>query len=159
MIHVYPRYIYGYLTRMAMGRGMGRLVQYHLRTGRPLVKWLEISSRGFHPEQPTGHTATVSPRRKFLPNSKLYSTKDRSRGATLIQRLMAIPTEYIQYDYHLLYQWLIMDMHDELKGFYIFYFHNWSTFLEFGCLNDLGPSSQAIFSHIWNVIKLNFVLI
>ena len=54
-----------------------------------------------------------------------------------------------------------MDMHDELKGFFFTYFsfHNWSTFLEFGCLNDLGPSSQAIFSHMWNVIELNFVLI
>ena len=60
---------------MAMGKGLGRLIQYHLRTGRPLVKWLEISSRGFHPEQPTGHTATVSPRRKFLPNSKLTQGK------------------------------------------------------------------------------------
>ena len=30
---------------------------------------------GFHPEQPTGHTATVSPRRKFLPNSKLTQVK------------------------------------------------------------------------------------
>ena len=39
-------------------------------------------------------------------------TKDRSRGATLIQRPLAIPTEYILYDYHSLYQWLIMDMHD-----------------------------------------------
>ena len=28
-----------------------------------------------------------------------------------------------------------------------------------GCLNDLGPSSQAIFSHMWNVIEFNFVLI
>ena len=49
-------------------------------------------------------------------------TKDRSHGATLIQRPLAIPTEYILYDYHLLYQWLIMDMHDELKGLYIFLF-------------------------------------
>ena len=57
-ICVYPRYIYRYHTSMAMGKGLGRLVQYHLCTGRPLVKWLEISSRGFHPEQPTGHTAT-----------------------------------------------------------------------------------------------------
>ena len=24
-----------------------------------------------------------------------------------------------------------MDMHDQLKGLYIFSFHNWSTFLEF----------------------------
>ena len=52
-----------------------------------------------------------------------------------------------------------MDMHDESKGLYIFSFHNWSTFLEFGCLNDMGPISQAIFSHMWNVIGLNFVLI
>ena len=36
---------------MTMGKGLGRIIQYHLRTGRPLVKWLEISSRGFHPEQ------------------------------------------------------------------------------------------------------------
>ena len=49
-------------------------------------------------------------------------TKDRSRGATLIQRPLAIPTEYILYDYHLLYQWLIMDMHHWLKGLYIFFF-------------------------------------
>ena len=74
-ICVYPRYIYRYHTSMAMGKGLGRLVQYHLCTGRPLVKWLEISSRGFHPEQPTGHTATVSPRRKFFPNSKLTQVK------------------------------------------------------------------------------------
>ena len=52
-----------------------------------------------------------------------------------------------------------MDMHDELKSLYIFFFHNWFTFLEFGCLNDLGPSSQAIFSQMWYVIELNFVLI
>ena len=39
-------------------------------------------------------------------------TKDRSCWATLIQRPLAIPTEYILYDYHLSYQWLIMDMHD-----------------------------------------------
>ena len=45
---------------MTMGKGLGRIIQYHLRSGRPLVKWVEISSRGFHPEQPTGHTATVS---------------------------------------------------------------------------------------------------
>ena len=49
-------------------------------------------------------------------------TKDRSRGAALIQRPLAIPTEYTLYDYHLLYQWLIMDMHDELKSLYIFFF-------------------------------------
>ena len=52
-----------------------------------------------------------------------------------------------------------MDMHDELKGLYQISLHNWSTFLEFGCLNDLGPSSQAIFSHLWNVTELNFVSI
>ena len=39
-------------------------------------------------------------------------TKDRSRGATLIQRPLAIPTEYILFDYHLSYLWLIMDIHD-----------------------------------------------
>ena len=33
------------------------------------------------------------------------------------------------------------------------------TFLQFGCLNDLGRSSQAIFSHMWNVMEFNFVLI
>ena len=98
-----------------MGKGLGRIIQYHVRTGRPLVKWLEISSRGFHPEQPTGHTATVPQGENSfqIRNSlKLNLTKDRSRGATLIQRPLTIPTEYILYDYHLLYQWLIMDMHD-----------------------------------------------
>ena len=49
-------------------------------------------------------------------------TKERSRGAALIQSPLAIPAEYILYDYHLLYQWLIMDMHDWLKGLYIFLF-------------------------------------
>ena len=36
--------------------------------GRPLVPWLAISSRCFHPKQLAGHTAMVSTRRKFLPN-------------------------------------------------------------------------------------------
>ena len=75
-ICIYPRYIYGYYTNsITMGTGLGRIIQYHLRTGGPLVKWLEISSRCCHPEQPTGHTATVSPKRKFLPNSKLTQVK------------------------------------------------------------------------------------
>ena len=39
-------------------------------------------------------------------------TKDRSREATLIVRPLAIPTKYILYDYHLLYQLVIMYMHD-----------------------------------------------
>ena len=108
-MYVYPRYIYGYLTSMAMAKGLVRLIQYHLRTGRPLDKWLGISSRGFHPEQLTDHTTTVSSIRNSL---KWNLTKDRSRGDTLIQRPLAIPTEYILYNYHLLYQWLIMDMHD-----------------------------------------------
>ena len=108
---------------MAMGKGLGRLVQYHLCTGRPLVKWLEISSRGFHPEQPTGHTATVSPHSFQIRNSLKWNlTSDHFRGAALIQRPLAIPTEFTLYDYHLLYQWLIMDMHDELKSLYIFFF-------------------------------------
>ena len=42
--------------------------------GHLLSDW-SLSSRGFHPEQPTGHTATVSPTRKFLPNSKLTQVK------------------------------------------------------------------------------------
>ena len=65
--------IYGYHTSMA--RGKGRLVPYHLRSGRPLVMWLGISSGGFHAKQVTGHTATVPSRRKFLPNSKFTQVK------------------------------------------------------------------------------------
>ena len=34
-ICVYPRYIYRYHTSMAMGKGLGRLVQYHLHWGQP----------------------------------------------------------------------------------------------------------------------------
>ena len=108
-----------------MGKGMGRLVQYHLRTGRPLVKWLEISiaevfirssQQATLPRFPQGENSFQ------IRNSLKWSlTKDRSRGATLIQMPLAIPTEYILYDYHLLYQWLIMDMRDELKGLYKFF--------------------------------------
>ena len=72
---MYIHDISGYHTSMAMAKGLRRLIQYHLRTWRPLVKWLGISSRGFHPEQPTDHTVTVSSRRKFLPNSKLTQVK------------------------------------------------------------------------------------
>ena len=110
---------------MAMGKGLGRLVQYHLCTGRPLVKWLEISSRVFIR---SSQQATL-PRFPHGENSfqirnslKWNLTKDRSRGAALIQRPLAIPTEYTLYDYHLLYQWLIMYIHDELKSLYIFFF-------------------------------------
>ena len=100
---------------MTMGNGLGRIIQYHLRTGRPFGKWLEISSRVFHPEQPTGHTVRFPQGENSfqIRNSlKWHLTKDRSCGATLIQRPLAIPTEYILHDYHLLYHWLIMDMHD-----------------------------------------------
>ena len=40
--------------------------------GRPLVPWLGISSRCFHPKQLAGHTAMVSTRRKFLPNLEAF---------------------------------------------------------------------------------------
>ena len=50
----------------------------HLGAGRPLVKWLEMSSIGFHPEQLTYHTAMISSRRKFEIHS--CETKECSRG-------------------------------------------------------------------------------
>ena len=101
-----------YHSSMAMGKG---LIQYHLRIGRPLVKWLGISSRGFNrssrqatlPRFPQGENSF-----QIRNSLKWNLTKDRFRRATLIQRPLAIPTEYILYDYHFLYPWLIMDMHD-----------------------------------------------
>ena len=56
---------------------------YHLGTGRPLVKWLKISSGGFHPKQLTSHIATVSSRWKFLANSKfeIHSSGTQLRNA------------------------------------------------------------------------------
>ena len=39
-------------------------------------------------------------------------TKERARGVALIQRHLAIPGEFILYGFHLLNQWLIIDMHD-----------------------------------------------
>ena len=74
-MYIHDTFMDIYHTSMAMGKGLGCLIQYHLRTGRPLVKWLGISSRGFHPEQLTGHSAMVSSRQKFLPNSKLTQVK------------------------------------------------------------------------------------
>ena len=49
----------------------GTLSTYYLSARRPLVKWLGISSRGFHPKQLTGHVGKVSTSRNFLPNSIL----------------------------------------------------------------------------------------
>ena len=54
-------------------RDWGALFTYHLGAGRPLVAG--ISSGGFHPKQVKGHTATVSSRRKSLPNSKFTQVK------------------------------------------------------------------------------------
>ena len=96
---------------MTIGKGLGCIIQYHLRTGRPLVKWPEEvfirSQQATLPRFPQGENSF-----QIRNSLKWNLTKDRSRGATLMQRPLAIPTEYILYDYDLLYQWLIMDMHD-----------------------------------------------
>ena len=59
------------LTAWQWARDWGALLStIYVLEGHLLSGW-SLSSRGFHPEQLTGYTATVSPTRKFLPNSKL----------------------------------------------------------------------------------------
>ena len=62
-------------------REWGTLFMYHLGAGRPLVKWLGVSSGGFHLKQLKGHTAMDFSRWKLLPNSK-YTQVKLSKGTS-----------------------------------------------------------------------------
>ena len=93
--------------------------------GHLIVKWRGISSRGFHPEQPTGNTATVSSRRKFLPNSNFTQVKlnygslpwghINSKASDHSDRIYSIWLSFIISMINYGYAWLI-------KGFFLHIF-------------------------------------
>ena len=153
-IHNWYMYIHDifmdtYHTSMAMGKGLGRLIQYNLRTGRPLVKWLGISSKGFHPEQPTGHTATVSgPMAKLPSKFESHSSETYLRIAPVgphSDRIYSIWLSFIISMINYVYTWLI-------KGFI-------HIFLSIIDLLSSNLVALMTWGPMWNVIEFNFVLI